>query len=143
MSYELRWEIEGRVAINTLYGEVTAADVHDLRHAARELSKESSWPIHTLVDLSGITKYQTNIALMKTAIDFKSEPTIIGWTLIYGAQNPLVRFMASLLTQMSTGLMHFRFFDTKEAALEWLIDEDITLRRHYRHAAEAEEAATF
>jgi len=51
--------------------------------------------------------------------------------------------MASLLTQMSTGLMHFRFFDTKEAALEWLIDEDITLRRHYRHAAEAEEAATF
>jgi len=38
MSYELSWEIEGRVAINTLYGEVTAADVHDLRHAARDLS---------------------------------------------------------------------------------------------------------
>ncbi len=142
MSYEVSWEIEGRIAMNTLYGEVTAADVRDLRHAARELSQDSTRPIHTLVDLSGITKYQTNISLMKTAIEFKTEPTLVGWTLIYGAQNPLVRFMASLLTQLSTGLMHFRFFDTKEAALEWLIDDDITLRRHYRRAAEPEDAAT-
>lgn len=143
MSYEVSWEIEGRVAINTLYGEVTATDVHDLHHDARELSRDSTWPIHTLVDLSGITRYQTDVNLMKEAIDFKTEADKAGWTLIYGAQNPLLRFMASVLTQISTGRMRFRFFDTKEAALEWLMNEDIALRRHYRQTAELDDAATF
>jgi hypothetical protein len=137
MPYSVSWVVPQRVLLQQFYGHVTLDDVHDLSAESRRYQNAGIPLIHSLVDLSSVEKYPTSLVAIRSAMTRQHDPDRIGWILLVGATNPILRFFASVITQVAGDKIRFRLMDTREQALAFLREHDSTLQ-HIREADQEE-----
>lgn len=126
MPYQVSWYVEQRVIYCRAYGVASVEDIHHLNHETQSYVRAGQPLVHVLCDLKGLTKYPTNIAGMRQSLE-QMDHERMGWVIVCGAGNALVRFIASLITQFIIPNVRLRMFDTLEEGIDFLREHDVTL----------------
>lgn len=128
MAYSVGWYIDKRVTYQRLYGHVTLEDVRDINAESIDISRNGIPLVHSVIDITGVQKFPTNLAAIREIMSIQTDGDAVGWVLIVGADNPVIRFIASVITQLVMEKIHFRLMDSMDAALEFLQEHDATLK---------------
>ncbi len=82
--------------------------------------------VHCIADLKDLKQYPTNIkAMREVMLSINHEG--MGWIVIFGANNPLVRFLSSMVLQFLFPQLRLKFTDSFESAYTFLLDRDPSL----------------
>ena len=82
--------------------------------------------MHVVCDLKNIEKFPTNVAGMRKSLE-QMDHERMGWVIVVGAGNALLRFVASVITQFIIRDVRLRMFDTLEQGIDFLREHDATL----------------
>lgn len=126
MSYEGSWYADKRVVLQRLWGTVTLEEAAQAHHTMVQFLDEGTPLVHVLVDLSQVEQFPTNLIALKRAMP-PIEHSGMGWMLVCGAGNPMLRFVASTIIQIMMPGLRLRMFDTLDQSLTFLQDQDSTL----------------
>ena len=126
MPYKDHWLVDKRVGMQQLSGVVTLEDAEASRNGYLRFLEEGEPLVHLLVDVASIEKFPTNLVALKHLAPNVDNPNL-GWLLICGAGNPLLRFVASTIAQVALRGLRLRMFNTTEEALTFLQGQDSTL----------------
>jgi hypothetical protein len=126
MPYEIFWHTDRRIIQERFYGQVTLEEIREITNRYMTLIVDGVMPVHTLVDVSSVTRYPSNLNNLRELFDPDNDPGV-GWILICGANNPLLRFLSSILTQILLRKLRMRLFYSIQEALEFLCEQDPTL----------------
>lgn len=126
MPYEILWHTDKRIVHEKFYGQVTLEEIREVIGRYMVLVLEGDAPVHTLVDVSMVTRYPGNLNNLRELFDPDNDPGV-GWIMICGANNPLLRFLSSILKQVLLRKLKLRLFYSTEEALEFLAEQDPTL----------------
>lgn len=126
MPYQVSWYIEQRVVFSSAFGNATIEDVHNLNHDIQTYVRSGQPLVHVICDLKNIEKFPTNVAGMRKSLE-QMEHDRMGWVIVCGAGNPLLRFIASVITQFVIPNVRLRMFDTVQQGIEFLHEHDATL----------------
>lgn len=126
MPYEIFWHTDKRIIHERFYGQVTLDEIREVIARYMILVLEGDAPVHTLVDVSSVTRYPGNLNNLREMFDPDNDPGV-GWILICGANNPLLRFLSSILTQVLLRKLRIRLFYSTEEAIGFLAEQDPTL----------------
>jgi hypothetical protein len=131
MGYTIGWHIPDRVVLITFIGTLTLNDIDRMNLDTMALVGQGAPPVHVVSDLLGMDRYPTSIKEISKFIrnDMKAR---LGWTIVI-TRNKLVRFMSGVIIQL-TGT-RLRFFDTREEALAFLYENDVSLPRPSEQSA--------
>ena len=127
MPCELKWYLKDRVLLERLHGVVTLEDVKDSNVQLKALLASGVAPTHVIVDLSGVERFPTSLSTIKEFVKPVPNQEILGWVLIFGAQNSLLRFLASMVTQFTGDNVRMRMFDDLTETLDFIRKQDETL----------------
>ncbi len=122
MAYKTGWYIEGQVS----YAQcISPCDAEEFRAGLEEIDVllgQGQRPlIHTIVDLTRLEESIGLVQMAKAIRGRKPDPRV-GWVIMVGEQNKVVRFSASVVRQILQ--MRQRSFDTLDEALDFLRDID-------------------
>ncbi|MBZ0290093.1 MAG: hypothetical protein K8I30_20885 [Anaerolineae bacterium] len=126
MPYQVSWYVDQRVVYCRAFGSATIEDIHNLNHETQTYVRAGQPLVHVICDLKGIEKFPTNIAGMRQSLE-QMDYERMGWVIVVGAGNALLRFVASLITQFIIPDVRLRMFDTLELAVSFLREHDATL----------------
>lgn len=127
MPAEISWYHENRIIYERFYGTITVEEMITLTQKSEEYREAGIPLVHTIVDLSGIESFPKNLGAIRAAIKRPAHMERIGWIIIYGTQNPILKFFASAITQVFGGQVRFRLCETLEQSLAFLTERDQTL----------------
>jgi hypothetical protein len=126
MPYQVSWYVDQRVVYCRAFGNASIEDIHDFNHETQLYVRAGQPLVHVLCDLKNLDKFPTNIAGMRKSLE-QMDHERMGWVIVCGAGNALLRFIASLITQFIIPDVRLRMFDTVEQGVEFLREHDATL----------------
>lgn len=127
MPCELKWYLQDRVLLQRLSGVVTLEDVKVSNAQLKTFLASGVAPTHVIVDLSGVERFPTSLSTIKEFVQPVPNQDILGWVLIFGAKNALLRFLASMVTQLAGENVRMRMLDTLPEAIDFIRKQDETL----------------
>ena len=127
MPYQVSLYIDQRVIYSRAFGNATIDDIHHLNHEVQTHVREGQPLVHVICELKDIEKFPTNIAGMRKSLE-QMDQERMGWVIVCGAGNALLRFVASLITQFVIPDVRLRMFDTLEQGIDFLREHDETLQ---------------
>lgn len=126
MPHSISWLVERRVVHERFYGIVTVEDVRAMNAVSRTYYASGDPPVHNFVDLLDIQRYPTNINQIRTALVNQPHP-YLGWIVIVLRPNPLLKFITTVLVQLSSINARMRFCYSYKEAIAFLQSKDPTL----------------
>lgn len=124
MPYTTEWLVPGRVLLQRIDGDITLDDVSALSAAAGDaISTEGTGVVHSIVDVTRIGKYPQSLRDIHQV--FTLHPQQRARWFIVITQNPLLRFLSSMVSQMASP--NFRICASLEEAAALLQRHDHTL----------------
>lgn len=145
------WIVEGHLAYWKSWGELSGDDIPAFEEESRGLiASTTAVFLHTIADHSQLAKLPS---LRETAQIASGRDPKLGWYLVIGEHNPLVKLMISLTVQVLG--VRLRFFPNYDEALAFIQGQDATLpaietteaelleRIRSRHAVASTEPAPF
>lgn len=126
MVYSIGWFVDKQIVYMRHWGEVPAQEVHTVLQEFNQYAEQSDHPlVHCLIDLADVTKHPSGLEVPKILRGFKPHARS-GWTLSIGEKNPLIKFVSTLVRQLS-GQHRQRAYDTFEEAFDFLKQADSTI----------------
>lgn len=126
MPMSIEWMLPNRILYERLYGAVTLDDLRTLQRECLHMMETSGIaPIHIVVDFSGATDFPRNIPQLRNALVYTGTMRLGNVILI--TQNPLIRFLSTVVAQLRFYSMILRCFDDRESALAHLLEQDASL----------------
>lgn len=127
MAYEVSWHLQDRVVFAKISGDFSLDDLHDSSSAiSNDFLEVGAEPVHLICDVSGITRFPTQIMAIKQNTDLYLKHRKMGWLVMIGFNNPLAKFLANTISQ--TGRINFQQANSLEEAYTLLRRVDLTLR---------------
>lgn len=130
MGCNVSWMIEGHVIEHKYIDTLIADDMVDVSRISLELLSSVESTIHVIADLTDLTGMQPDLMnignLTKLSRAFMSHENL-GSIILYGTDNRMIKFLTSILFQMSK--KEWRVVDNQEAALAILKRIDPSLTR--------------
>lgn len=124
MAHEVSWFLENRVIQLRVSGSISMQDVQDINQQLIKMIEKGTAPVHIINDMQGLKEFPNNLIQVKGALTYMNHAGL-GWETIVSQPNPLVRFFASAITQITNARMKM-VPDIKEAYLT-LVRLDRTL----------------
>lgn len=125
--YKSTWIREGRIVVVDLIGIYDERLVEKVNAHMCQLIEKGQAPVHIILDASRLTGYPRNIRVLKKA----SEPTAnhpdLGWLLLVGFDNPVVKFFSTVLVQMFK--LRFKQVGTVKEAVDTIERVDLSLKK--------------
>lgn len=126
MPYQATWYAHKRVMLLRLLGNVKLDDAAEAHRCIVQFLNEGTPLVHILTDLSEVEQFPTNLAALQHVMPAIDNPDL-GWMLIYGAGNPMLRFVTSTITQLMMPGSRHRMLNTLDESLTFLQGQDTTL----------------
>ena len=120
MVIEVSWDETRRILYNVYIDDVTVEDLRRLDEESKAILLREKAPVYLVVDLRQIRSFPTNLGILRGALSDNSHESLVKM-LVVGQLNPLVRFIAGILTRLSND--DVANVETMEEALA-LIDRD-------------------
>lgn len=127
MPFHIEWYQQNRVIFEKFFGNVTLDDVRGLNAQSSKMFIAGTPLIHVIVDLSEVESFPRSMAAIKEAIKSRTTPDRLGWVLIFGTKNPILKFFVSVIAQVAGDRVRFRLMDTFEQAENFLLEQDQTI----------------
>jgi hypothetical protein len=141
MPYQLSWAVPKRVIWQRLYGEVTLEEVVESLPRYLEMLEDGGDYVHTLVDLTLVRKYPSNIPQITKTLDFRLLDRQ-GWVVMIQSMNPLIKFIASATAQILLKNARIRILPDLATAIEFLQDQGVTFDAGFDFLQEMEQEVT-
>lgn len=126
MAYETSWYLAGRVVYVYVHGDFSLEELEALsQEFVTHYVPEGQPPVHTMIDMREVGAYATRLDKVKAASDAAMTHPDMGWMIIVGKPNPLLKFVTSVTSQVSG--TRFRMVHTPEDAIASLRKLDLTL----------------
>ncbi len=122
MPVETRWMIEKRICYQRIFGEVALKEVTQAVEAAALYAADGRPPVYFIVDVTELQSYPPLASVLRV-MPHTSPPNVNCSVLV--VHHPLLRFMGTLLTQLSG--MRYHTVVTVHEALQFLYRRDSTL----------------
>ncbi|MEL6151578.1 MAG: hypothetical protein AAFU54_28965 [Chloroflexota bacterium] len=124
MGIELKWLLADRIILHRNVGDVTAADLLDVDAPLNAMLLEGAQPeIHVIVLANPDGKGPMSLRAFTAATWMRNER--LGWTVVVGLENVILRFAADASSQVFN--MKTKFVDTPEEAIAVLKRVDLSL----------------
>ncbi|MFN8530645.1 MAG: hypothetical protein U0670_18730 [Anaerolineae bacterium] len=120
MAIQLGWYLEDRVLYERYYHHVTIEELTRMSHQSHSLHHRAAAPMHTLIDLSDVKSFPTNLSRVQAAITL---PTAIerGWMVVIIPEgNVLLQFVAAYAAQIRATNARYRMFRSLSTAVDFL-----------------------
>lgn len=119
MPVNINWFIPQRVILLEGIGHISTEDIIESAPNGAAMIESSSYEVvHILFDAENLTSFARDVfGLTRASQHFLGHPRF-GWFILYGREDPIVRFTASITTQVFR--RSFKIFVTKEEALTFL-----------------------
>jgi hypothetical protein len=127
MPAEVYWYHEKRIIYHRYLGNITVAEVHEAAEKGLQLTAAGAPPIHVLVDLSEVSSFPRSIDVYRAALKPAEDPATIGWVVIFGSQNLVLKFMASTLAHIAGARTRVRVVESRDHAVSFLEERDSSL----------------
>lgn len=126
MESSVRWYYEDKIVGVVSAGELSVEDVRNMAATINSLIGASESPlVHVIIDETNLISMPTNIKQIVDATStFLSNPQL-GWFIIYGNDNMILKFVGQVATSMKK--LRHRRFSTLHETLEFLISVDVSL----------------
>lgn len=128
MAYHIEWYQQNRIIFEKFFGTVTLEDVRNLTTQSSKMFAAGTPLIHVIVDLSEVESFPKTLGVIKEAIKSRPSPDRIGWAIIFGTKNPIIRFFASVLAQVSSERLRVRLMDSLEESVAFVYEQDQSLQ---------------
>lgn len=126
MPFEQSWLIENAVVFTEYSGEVTLDEVTEsIEEVLWRFNISQRQLIHMVVDTKDLDAHPTNLAEINRIVKPLLQHKQAGWFIMLGNQNPVTKFLAEMLAQISR--VRFRAFGNWEEAREFLQGMDAGL----------------
>jgi hypothetical protein len=125
MAVELSWHVRNHLIFVRLSGHITFHDLEELyRTTVRSMQASDAPMVHVLMDDGDITDFPKSIPELRNMMRWQ-EHHKLGWVVAYPNNNPLLNFIATVLSQ--TFGSRYRRVESLEDALTYLRDADLAL----------------
>jgi len=119
MPVHIRWHIPGRVILIEATGYLTAEEINASQDDSVQLINSTETEIvHVLFDAVHLTSFTRDVFALSNAVQRLLGHPRFGWFVLYGRDDPVVRFIASIVTQIFR--RSFKIFRTQEEANEFM-----------------------
>lgn len=92
------WLIEGRVLLTRVSGSVTMEELIVASANGTAMIETGAAPVYNLVDISAMKGFPTRVTEVRQISVGGTSPKL-EWIIVYGIQNSMVNFLATLFTQ--------------------------------------------
>ncbi len=124
MGIKLEWLLAGRVILHRNVGDVTATDLLDVDAPLNAMLLEGTQPeVHVIVLANPHGEGPMSLRAFTAATWMRNER--LGWTVVVGLENIVLRFVADAASQVFN--MKTKFVDTPEEAIAVLKRVDLSL----------------
>jgi len=124
MPYQVSWYYEKRILYSRIEGDITLDEVKAMNDTIVQQYLPQGTPlVHSIVDVTRVGKYPMNVGQLSQAVKFDNSTS--GWLVVVSKANPIIRFFASVITQVSD--TRFRMYSTVDEAVTFLAGVDTTL----------------
>lgn len=127
MAVEVRWYIPGRVVLHEFSGEVGLEDATRSSLEGPVLADQGTPPVHMLISLVKITRFPRSVHQIAAAVRLNPHAERLGWVVLLVRHNPLLRFIATILTQVHYSSLRFAIVEEEADGLRFLLAHDATL----------------
>jgi hypothetical protein len=127
MAVEVRWLVPGRIVLHDFSGAVTLEDATQASLEGPALADQGTPPVHMLVTLVHVTHYPRSVHQIEAAIRINPHLDRLGWVVILVKRNPVLRFVATILTQIRYSKMRFIIVEDLADGMRSLLAHDPTL----------------
>ena len=127
MPISISWIIEDKLLMVKMIGEVTMEELNDLTQNSLDILSQSAGEVHhQIIDLSETTKLPSHIKEIGDLTRPVNEHEAMGWVIMFGIKNQLLKFIATMATQLSRGKV--KVVDSYDDALDTLkrVDAQLT-----------------
>jgi len=128
MPVDLSWHQPGRVIYERFYDAVTIEELTAIQERFFQFLLEGQAPVHSIIDLSAVRSYPKSINQVRQAL--KPDQTGKGGrvVLVVGT-NAVIRFITSMISQISFKNAQFTFCSTLDESIAYLrqIDPSVTV----------------
>ena len=100
MPVDVRWLIQGRVMIHDFSGQIGLDDATRASLEGPVLADDGTPPVHLVVSLLEVTQFPRSILQLQVAIQSNPRLDRIGLIVVVIRHNPMLRFLATILTQV-------------------------------------------
>jgi hypothetical protein len=107
MAIDVRWFIPDRIVLHEFSGDITLEDATRASLEGPALANQGTPPVHMLVTLTAVTHYPRSVRQIEAAIRINPNVDRLGWVVILVKRNPVLRFVATILTQVRYSKMRF------------------------------------
>jgi len=99
------WLEKDRIVITKLFGDLTLDEITLANEKHLEMVANGERNIHVILDVSELSKFPTEIRSIKASGDAYLEHPNMGFVMVVGIKNPILRFLSSIVTQLSSADM--------------------------------------
>lgn len=128
MAIQLGWYLEHRVVYERYYHHVTIEELTRMSQQSHGLHHRADVPLHTLIDLSDVKSFPTNLSRVQAAFTQPSEVER-GWLVVIIPEgNVLLQFVAAYAAQIRAANARYRMFRSLGTAIDFLNMHDPYLK---------------
>ncbi|HYO89746.1 MAG TPA: hypothetical protein VER79_13945 [Candidatus Limnocylindrales bacterium] len=127
MPVDVRWLVPGRVIMHEFSGRVELEDTTRASLEGPVLADQGTTPVHMIVSLLAVTHFPRNLYQLQTAIRDNPRLDRLGWIVITIRHNPMLSFVASILTQVRFSNLRISMSEDMAGALRQLRERDTSL----------------
>jgi hypothetical protein len=127
VAVNVRWFVPGRIVLHEFSGEISLEDATRASLEGPALANQGTPPVHMLVTLVAVTQYPRSIRQLEAAIRINPHLDRLGWVVILVKRNPVLRFVATILTQVRYSKMRFIIVEDMAEGLRSFLDHDPSL----------------
>ena len=127
MTIEIDWLIPGRIVLHRFSGIVTLEDTTQASLEGPELASKGQPPVHMFVDLATVTHFPLSVRQLEIAIRHNPHLDRLGWVVILVPHNPVLRFVATILTQIRYSKLRFLIVEDRAQGMCSFLKHDPSL----------------
>jgi hypothetical protein len=127
MPSEQNWYLPEHILYVRFYGHLSVEDIQtEFARSVAFVEASSAKKVHFLHDWQAVETFPRDLLAIRRVLKMRvTDPSKIGWVVVYGSQNPVLRFLGDVLFQ--TFKIQFRVWATQAEALAFLQTVDDTL----------------
>lgn len=99
--YTLSWHIPKRVILNRIVGNFGLEQMLECNAAITAMVEEGEGPVHLIVVIENVKSFPTQVNEIKRSTEAMMKHPDFGWIFFIGFDNPLTRFLSSLVSQVA------------------------------------------
>ena len=130
MPFHQEWFIPNRIVKVTFSGNLSIEEIaKSFMVSGKFLLESDADRVHFIHDWSQLETFPTNLSHIRNATSIRNNPALhkLGWVVIFGARDKLMRFVGDLTFQLFR--IHTHMTEDLDSALEFLYRHDNTLEK--------------